>query len=59
MKLLDEAQALVRGEITTDVREIRERLDDLYSRAKGQEKIYIGQLDEALIADGFRVDGSY
>lgn len=54
MDLLDEAQALVRGEITTDIREIRDRLDDLYSRAKGLEKIYIGQLDEALQADGFR-----
>ena len=56
MKLLEEAQALVKGEITTDIREIRERLDDLYSRARGQEKIYIGQLDEVLQADGFRLD---
>ena len=43
--------ALVRGEITQDVREIRDRLDDLYSRAKGEEKIQIGQLDEVLAAE--------
>ena len=43
--------ALVRGEITQDVREIRDRLDDLYARAKGEEKIRIGQLDEVLAAE--------
>ena len=53
MKLLEEAQALVKGEVTTDVREIRDRLDDLYEKAKGREKILIGQLDEALQAMGF------
>ena len=51
MELLDEAMRLVRGEITQDVREIRDRLDDLYSKAKGEEKIRIGQLDEVLHAE--------
>jgi len=51
MELLDEAMALVRGEITQDVREIKIRLDELYDRAKGQEKIMIGQLDEVLAAE--------
>jgi len=51
MELLDEAMALVRGEITQDVREIKDRLDDLYDRARGQEKIMIGQLDEVLQAE--------
>lgn len=52
MKLLEEALALVRGEVTEDPREIRLRLDDLYDRAKGQEKIRIGELDEVLAALG-------
>ena len=51
MELLNEAMALVKGEITQDVREIKIRLDDLYARAKGEEKIRIGQLDEVLEAE--------
>ncbi len=50
MTLLEEAQALVSGKLTTNPDEIRDRLDDLYARARGIEKIRIGQLDEALAA---------
>ena len=43
--------ALVRGEVSQDVREIRDRLDLVYSKAKGQERIQIGHLYEVLDAE--------
>lgn len=50
MTLLEEAMLVVQGEYTQDPVEVRLRLDELYSKAKGMEKIQIGQLDEVIAA---------